>query len=761
MAEGRDDLLVGHGEGEGVELVQADPAPIGAANRLRFTGLPASVEGVQRDAEMGVGVSDRRHRRAHLDDDGQFLGDFAAQTGSQIGVIRLQLATGEFPQPTQHSVLRALGDEQRRLKRITLPDHAGGHIIVRRALARRHHRAQMLRLIGVGRAEIYQWADQTAWVLGRANGCAQFHESLIHSSSSAILGSFSNLLRLRPQQFERCRFINGPIDIPQAANHAFDIAVEDSSRLTKGHAQNGPGRIGADAGQRQDLVAVAGHLSIVPFHHELGRFVQIAGPGIVAQSLPQFEHILLIGSGQIAQRREARHPAVEVVDHRLQACLLRHDLADPDGIGIALSRRRSAPGEGSLLIGVPGREPTGDLVFERKSWTRRDGLSFRSIFWRVQGYYKNRHSKHSAVWYVWQTFQHAHHKGWIMSISREPFGHFGNLPVELFTLTNDHGIRAQIMNYGGIIVSLLTPDRHGNLADITLGYDTLDEYIAVNPFFGSLVGRYANRLRRGRFQLDGVTYALAQNNGVNHLHGGPGGFNRVVWQPQIVDTAQGAGLQLTYHSKEGEEGYPGSLTATVTYALTNQNELRIDYAATTDSATILNLTNHAYFNLAGSGDILEHEVWLDADAFTPTDATLIPTGEVRSVEGTPMDFRRRTPIGARIADTYEPLQLADGYDHNWVLNHAPGELARSAAVFEPGSGRTLEVFTTQPGIQFYSGNFLTTMTGKGGQTYHKRSGLCLETQHFPDSPNQPNFPSTVLRAGDVYRQTTVFQFSAG
>lgn len=352
-----------------------------------------------------------------------------------------------------------------------------------------------------------------------------------------------------------------------------------------------------------------------------------------------------------------------------------------------------------------------------------------------------------------------HKGGKRMEITRQSFGHFGNIPVDLFTLTNHNGIRVGITNYGGIVVSLLAPDRNGQLADVVLGFDTLEEYIANNPYFGALIGRYGNRIGQGKFQLDGVAYALAQNNGVNHLHGGPAGFNRVVWQPQIVDAEDGVALQLTYQSKDGEEGYPGNLGVVVVYTLTHQNELRIDYAAAADAPTIVNLTNHSYFNLAGSGDILDHVVWLDADRFTPTDANLIPTGELRSVEDTPMDFRQPTRIGERIDAEYEPLQLADGYDHNWVLNHTPGQLDRVAAVSEPTSGRQLEVFTTQPGVQFYSGNFLRTLPGKNGQTYQKRYGLCLETQHFPDSPNHAHFPSTVLRPGQGYRQTTVFKFS--
>lgn len=347
-----------------------------------------------------------------------------------------------------------------------------------------------------------------------------------------------------------------------------------------------------------------------------------------------------------------------------------------------------------------------------------------------------------------------------MKITQRPFGHLGNRQVDLFTLRNGNGIQVEITNYGGIIVSLLAPDRHGQLADIVLGFDTLEQYIASNPYFGALVGRYANRIGGAAFIVDGIRYTLAKNNGPNHLHGGLTGFDRVIWQPQIVQGDEGEALQLTYHSRDGEEGYPGNLTAIVVYTLTADNALQIDYSAVTDAPTIVNLTNHTYFNLVGSGPILDHVVWIDADGFTPTNASLIPTGELRPVAGTPMDFRRPMPIGARIDEPYEPLQLADGYDHNWILNHAAGELALSASVYEPATGRQVEVFTTQPGVQFYSGNFLTTMSGKGGQTYHRRYGLCLETQHFPDSPNHAHFPPVILRPGERYTTSTRFKFSA-
>lgn len=331
--------------------------------------------------------------------------------------------------------------------------------------------------------------------------------------------------------------------------------------------------------------------------------------------------------------------------------------------------------------------------------------------------------------------------------------------ADLFTLTNDHGIEVKMTNYGGTIVSVRTPDRDGEAGDIVLGFDTLEEYLSSSPFFGCLVGRYGNRIAKGRFQLDGVEYTLAQNDGDNHLHGGITGFDKVTWHAESFGDAKGVGLKLDYVSKDGEEGYPGNLSVTVTYTLTNQNELKIDYVAQTDKSTVLNLTNHSYFNLAGAGDILGHVMMINSDRYTPIDGTLIPTGELRSVTGTPLDFRQPTVIGARIEEDDEQLQYGGGYDLNWIVNDPEQGLRSAAIVTEPTSGRKLEVFTTQPGVQFYSGNMMpATLPGKGGQVYPRRGGLCLETQHFPDSPNQPNFPSTVLEPGQHFAQTTVFKF---
>jgi len=347
-----------------------------------------------------------------------------------------------------------------------------------------------------------------------------------------------------------------------------------------------------------------------------------------------------------------------------------------------------------------------------------------------------------------------------MNIHKQFFGATqSGTPVDLYTLTNDHGVEIKITNYGGIIVSLRTPDRSGKFDDIVLGFDTLQEYLEPHPFFGVLVGRYANRIAHGKFTLKGKEYTLAKNDGENHLHGGVKGFDKVVWEATSASVDDAVSLRLTYLSKDGEEGYPGNLTAEVVYTLTNDNELRIDYAATTDQATVLNLTNHTYFNLAGQGVNLNHVMMINADRFTPIDGTLIPTGELRSVECTPLDFRQPTPIGARIEREDDQLRFGGGYDHNWVVNGAPGELRLAARVAEPSTGRFLEVHTTQPGIQFYSGNMMPkTITGRGGQVYPWRGALCLETQHFPDSPNQPNFPSTVLEPGERFYEVTVFKF---
>ncbi len=350
-------------------------------------------------------------------------------------------------------------------------------------------------------------------------------------------------------------------------------------------------------------------------------------------------------------------------------------------------------------------------------------------------------------------------------ITRTAFGTTADgKPVELFTLTNAHGVEVRAMTYGATIVSLRTPDRGGRLGDIVLGHPTLAGYLAQSPYFGAVVGRYGNRIAKGRFSLDGKAYQLATNNGPNHLHGGVRGFDKVVWNAEPAETDSSAAVTFSYVSPAGEEGYPGTLHARVTYTLTDRDELRVDYLATTDQATPVNLTQHSYFNLAGAGtrDILGHELMIAADRYTPVDATLIPTGEIAPVAGTPFDFRTPTAIGARIDQNDVQIQNGKGYDHNWVLNRAgaaEGALVHAARVTEPTTGRTLDVFTTEPGLQFYSGNFLDgTITGKDGQVYRHRYGFCLETQHFPDSPNHPNFPSTILRPGREYRSTTVFQF---
>jgi aldose 1-epimerase len=349
-----------------------------------------------------------------------------------------------------------------------------------------------------------------------------------------------------------------------------------------------------------------------------------------------------------------------------------------------------------------------------------------------------------------------------MNISKQPFG---NMPdgsaVDLYTLTNDNGLEVKITNYGGTIVSLVAPDQHGHLDDIVLGFDTLEAYLEKSPFFGCITGRFANRIAQAKFTLNGVEYALAQNDGDNHLHGGNQGFDKKLWAAEEIRSDEGVGLKLSYTSPDGQENYPGTLSTTVSYTLTNANELKIDYTATTDKDTIVNLTNHSYFNLAGagSGDVLNHELMLNAEHFTPTDETLIPTGELRSVAGTPLDFREMTVIGARVEEDYDQLKFAGGYDHNWVLNNNDGSLVLAARVEESTTGRAMEVYTTEPGIQFYGGNFLPELAGKDGKTYAYRGGLCLETQHYPDSPNKPDFPSTVLKPGQTYQTTTIYKFS--
>ena len=347
-----------------------------------------------------------------------------------------------------------------------------------------------------------------------------------------------------------------------------------------------------------------------------------------------------------------------------------------------------------------------------------------------------------------------------------PFGSTpGGEAVDLITLRGPSGIELDVMTYGGTVTRLLTPDRGGERADIVLGHGWLESYLAGTPYFGAIVGRYGNRIAAGRFTLDGTEYELAVNNGPNHLHGGLTGFDKVVWTAESYSNETEAGVVLRYVSPGGEEGYPGELSVQVTYTLTAGGDLRIDYEATTDAPTVVNLTHHGYWNLAGHGaaDILEHELSVNASRFTPVDETLIPTGQLRSVEGTPLDFREPTSIGARIDADDGQLAFGAGYDHNFVLDgwNGDGTLRSAAILRDPGSGRTMEVLTTEPGIQFYSGNFLDgSDLGKDGVVYEKRSGLCLETQHFPNSPNQPDFPSTVLRPGETYRSTTVYRFSA-
>jgi aldose 1-epimerase len=340
---------------------------------------------------------------------------------------------------------------------------------------------------------------------------------------------------------------------------------------------------------------------------------------------------------------------------------------------------------------------------------------------------------------------------------------FGTTPdgtaVDVFTLKNASGIELRAISYGGIITSLKTPDRSGALADIVLGFDTLDGYTKDHPYFGAIIGRYGNRIGKGQFTLDGKTYTLAKNNGPNHLHGGVKGFDKVVWAAAPVE-GQNA-IAFTRTSVDGEEGYPGNLKVKVTYTLTDANELIVDYLATTDKATPVNLTQHSYFNLAGegSGDILGHELTINADRYTPVDEGLIPTGELAPVEGTPFDFRKSTAIGARINTDHPQLKAGKGYDHNWVLNRTGSGMQLAAKVVEPKTGRTLEITTEEPGIQFYAGNFLDgTIKGKGGHVYAHRNGFCLETQHYPDSPNKPNFPTTILQPGSEYKTRTTFKF---
>jgi aldose 1-epimerase len=345
-------------------------------------------------------------------------------------------------------------------------------------------------------------------------------------------------------------------------------------------------------------------------------------------------------------------------------------------------------------------------------------------------------------------------------VTRQPFGKTPDgTPVEIFTLS-DGTHEAGIATYGGVLVSFKTPDRNGKVADVVLGFDDVNGYVSnfngpSNAFFGALIGRYANRIAHGTFTLEGKQYSLPKNNGENTLHGGPHGFNNVVWKAKPIAN----GVELSYFSKDGEEGFPGNLTATVRYTL-NGGSLRVEYSATADKPTVVNLTNHSYFNLAGQADILNHELTLHASRFTPVDAGLIPTGELKAVQSTPFDFREAKTIGSRINENDEQLHLGHGYDHNWVLDHPSGKLSEAAALYDPSSGRVLKVLTDQPGIQFYSGNFLDgSIKGKGGRPYELHAALCLETQHFPDSPNHPDFPTTELKPGQRYHTVTVFEFS--
>lgn len=339
---------------------------------------------------------------------------------------------------------------------------------------------------------------------------------------------------------------------------------------------------------------------------------------------------------------------------------------------------------------------------------------------------------------------------------------FGRMPdgreVTLYELTNAKGLRAGIINYGAILVSLEVPDRDGNSADITLGFDDLDSYINRNPLFGAVVGRFANRIANARFTLDGAEYKLTANSGKNHIHGGRNKrFDKVLWESSPLPSGEEAGVKFTYLSRDGDEGFPGNLKCIVTYTLTNNNELKISYEAVTDKPTIINLTNHSYFNLAGAGngDVLGHEMIINADYYTPSDTALIPTGEIHKVKDTPLDFTSSKTIGARI----NQLTQTRGYDHNFVLKNSGGALVPAARVYEPNSGRVMEVQTTEPGMQFYTANSMRAVKGKGGKIYNNHYGFCLETQHFPDSPNKPHFPSVVLRPGEKFNSMTVFKFS--
>jgi aldose 1-epimerase len=339
-------------------------------------------------------------------------------------------------------------------------------------------------------------------------------------------------------------------------------------------------------------------------------------------------------------------------------------------------------------------------------------------------------------------------------------------PVEIYTLRNSQGMEARIITYGGIVQLLKVPDRNGRFDDVVLGFDDLngytnDNYVRNCPYFGALIGRYGNRIANGKFTLDDATYHLPVNNPPNSLHGGINGFDKVVWTAKPMMTANGSSLQLTYLSKDGEEGFPGNLSVAAVYTVTEDNALQLKFTATTDRDTVCNLTHHSYFNLRGSGTILDEMVYINADKFTPVYANLIPTGELRPVKATPFNFLTPTAIGARINETSnEQIKFANGYDHNWAINHPPGQLGLAASLYDPASGRKMEVYTTAPGMQFYTGNFLDgTLAGKGGRVYQFRDACCFEPQHFPDSPNHPDFPSCKLKPGEIYHNTIIYKFS--
>jgi aldose 1-epimerase len=349
------------------------------------------------------------------------------------------------------------------------------------------------------------------------------------------------------------------------------------------------------------------------------------------------------------------------------------------------------------------------------------------------------------------------------TITQAPFGKTADgTSVEIYTLRNSKGAEARIMTYGGIVQSLSMPDRHGHFADVVLGYDTLDGYLTNSPYFGALIGRYGNRIANGKFTLEGKTYTLATNNPPNCLHGGLVGFDKVVWTARPMETTHGPALILTYVSKGGEENFPGNLAVTAVYTLTDDNELKLEYTATTDAPTVVNLTHHSYFNLAGQGkgDILNQVVYINSDMITPVDSTLIPTGKFEDVTGTPFDFRKPMAIGARINAPDPELQYGPGYDHNWVINKPLGQLGLMAQAEDPASGRVMQVWSDQPGLQFYAGNFLDgTIVGKGGAVYQRRNAFCMEPQHYPDSPNHSNFPTTELKPGETYYNTIIYKFS--